>query len=307
MLRLCALILCSGESVLAQSGSESWESDCAVCPGPNTTVLLTCTPSRDTTCQCAAGFAGTIVAGCEECVAGSTFARFDGMVQCYPCSACAGTDVTLQECTTTTDRTCTYGAGYGPGMQAASNMTARLAAKRAALNASKSAFLSASASTMAADNARVVAEAAAIEAAHISMTQQMASTLLAKTAEWDSTISQRVATAAQLDLDHLGKTNETTTLVSETTDRVAAAMNAKDTEAARVTALRQDQLEEHTSDAQMMAGQRDVYAAAAAAQKALLDAAVHAGSVAPELTAAEGVIDATQTIANYDISLPTSG
>jgi hypothetical protein len=57
---------------------------------------------------------------------------------------------------------------------------------------------------------------------------------------------------------------------------------------------------QHTANTAMFTGQREVFASANRAQKALLDAADGGGvALAPEMAAVESVIDMTQSVAGY--------
>jgi hypothetical protein len=127
--------------------------------------------------------------------------------------------------------------------------------------------------------------------------------------EIDAKVTERMQTADELESAHAALLQETRDAIESARARVDAAMSAKTTEATRVSDLRASQLEQHNVDTTLLAGQRDMFARAAAAQQAELASTQGAGipGVAQEVMDAENYVTTSQATAGYSEMLATPG
>jgi hypothetical protein len=119
--------------------------------------------------------------------------------------------------------------------------------------------------------------------------------------EIDAKVTERMQTATELESAHATLLQETSEAIESARARVNVAMAAKTTEATRVSDLRASQLEQHIADTTLLAGQRDMFAKAAAAQQAELASTQGTGIpvVAQEVLDAENYVTTSQANAGY--------
>lgn len=319
---------------------------CSVCNADQAT-LIECRASADRTCQAAAGFSDAGACDVEACAAtdpgeagdvticnavvldghaatctgaagttsgctytAGTYSRFNGAATCTPCTECdAATEETAAVCTTTSDRTCRKVAAHVPGAQASAAITSRLDTRSTDTSTQSSTKRASTRTAVAMDRARVFTKSNTLESDHASKLAGMRAKRSSMQVEIDAKVTQRVQTAANLNTEHATLLQQTNAAISSAQGRVNAAMAAKTAEATRVSGLRASQLEQHNTDTTLLAGQRDMFAQAAAAQQATLAATQGTGipGVAQEVLDAENYVTTSQASAGYTELLATPG